>query len=41
MGDIAFMFNFQPSELWEMDDHELIFWHKQAKRFVKVKGIDG
>lgn len=32
MGDIAAVFHFPPSELWEMDAEELLFWHNQARR---------
>lgn len=32
LGDIAVVFHFQPSELWEMDIEELAKWHVQARR---------
>ena len=32
MGDIAYTFHFQPSELWGMEADELMMWHEQAVR---------
>jgi hypothetical protein len=32
MGDIAYSFHFQPSELWAMDIDELLMWHSEAVR---------
>ncbi len=32
MGELAFVFHFQPSELWNMDAEELLMWHQQAER---------
>lgn len=32
MADVASVFHFQPSELWEMEIDELMMWHDQAKR---------
>lgn len=32
MGDIAAVFHFPPSELWEMDIDEFMMWHQQARR---------
>jgi len=35
MGDLAAVFHFQPSDLWNMDGDELLMWHAQA---VRVNG---
>ncbi|KAB7624481.1 GpE family phage tail protein [Alkalilimnicola sp. S0819] len=35
MGDIAYVFGFQPSEIWGLDFDELLFWHRQAQRINK------
>lgn len=32
IGDIAYTFHFPPSELWEMEPPELLYWHSQAAR---------
>jgi len=32
MGDIAYSFHFQPSELWGMGVDELLMWHGEAVR---------
>ena len=32
MADLAYVFKFQPSELWGMEVKELIMWHDQARR---------
>jgi hypothetical protein len=32
MAEVAFVFHFPPSELWDMDVDEILMWHEQAKR---------
>ncbi|HBD18684.1 MAG TPA: GpE family phage tail protein [Arenimonas sp.] len=32
MADLAYVFHFQPSELWGMELEELLMWHEQALR---------
>jgi hypothetical protein len=32
IGDIAATFHFPPSEIWDMNAEELLFWHDQAAR---------
>ena len=32
MGDMAYIFHFQPSEMWAMDANELMLWYGQAVR---------
>lgn len=32
MADIAYVFHFPPSELWNMEIEELMEWHRQAAR---------
>lgn len=38
MGDVAAVFHFPPSELWQMRVGELMMWHKQARRFEGKHG---
>lgn len=35
MGDLAAGFHFQPTELWDMDVDELVFWHDELRRIHK------
>lgn len=32
MADLAYVFHFQPSELWEMEIEELLMWYEQGGR---------
>lgn len=32
MADLAYVFHFQPSELWAMEAEEMSMWHAQAIR---------
>lgn len=32
IGDLAYVFHFQPSELWAMELDEWLMWHAQAER---------
>ncbi len=32
MADLAHEYHFQPSELWQMDVDELLFWHEELVR---------
>lgn len=35
MGLVAWIFKFPPSEIFEMDDMDLIFWQSQAEKIIK------
>lgn len=37
MADIAVIFHWPPSELWEMDLDELAMWRKRAEERVRKK----
>jgi hypothetical protein len=36
IGDIAATFHFPPTEIWNMDADELLFWHAQAARISEA-----
>ena len=38
LGYLAYVFHFQPSELWAMTSEEMLFWNEQAIRVVKRHG---
>lgn len=37
MADLAYVFHFQPSELWAMEAEELTMWHAQAIRIGRER----
>ncbi len=37
MGDLAYVFHFQPSELWAMEADEMSMWHAQALRIGRER----
>ncbi|WP_352752138.1 GpE family phage tail protein [Mesorhizobium sp. M0204] len=37
MADIAVIFHWPPSEMWEMDLSELVMWRTRAAERVKAK----
>lgn len=39
MADIAVVFGWPASELWEMEIDELMDWHKRAIKRLGVKGL--
>lgn len=34
IGNLAYTFRFQPSEIWKMSPRELLFWNGQAERIA-------
>jgi len=38
MGLIAYVFHFNSSDIWNMDDLELIFWNDRATEIAKELG---
>ena len=33
---LAYIFHFQPSELWNMDGKEIAFWNKRAVEIARI-----
>ncbi|MBI4209531.1 MAG: GpE family phage tail protein [Deltaproteobacteria bacterium] len=36
LGTLAFIFHFQPSELWEMEAEDLLFWMERAREQIEA-----
>lgn len=37
MGDLAYVFHFQPSELMQLTPEQMLSWHAQAKRIINER----
>lgn len=37
MGLFAYLFKFQPSEIWEFDEYDFKLWKRQADIVIKAK----
>ncbi len=41
LGKFAYMFHFQPSEMWEFDEFDFMLWNEQANLIIESQKKKG